>query len=246
MNDTFVRQSVINALAGIGFIAILGLGMLAAVYLARFVPTAVSGVASAIVSVSSVFFPSDEGNGIVIIPPTVPGGVSTTTTPGEIATSTGSTGAVSNPGTPGGEQTGTYLIGTTTVSTNPYGLPDLVPTIIATGIMTGTTTNSFVATSTPSTKDRIGIRFSVKNEGTNVSGVWRFSVVIPTDSAYVFESPIQQSLNPGERVEYTLGFDRARAGTNQKISIRADFSNLVNESNESNNSANTAVTIIAR
>lgn len=248
MNDIFVRQSVINALAGIGFIAVLGLGMLTAIYLARFVPQAVTGVATAVVSVTSVFFPAEENPGIVIIPtPENPGG----TTPVGVATSTTATSttpSVSTPVTPrpGTEQTGTYTIGTTTHTTSMYGLPDLVPTIIATGIMTGTTTNSFVATTTLTTSDRIGVRFSVKNEGTNASGVWRFSVVLPTDTAYVFESPMQESLNPGDRVEYTLGFDRPRAGTNQQITVRADFSNLVNESNEANNVVTKTIVIGTR
>ena len=88
MNDIFVRQSVINALAGIGFIAVLGLGMLTAIYLARFVPQAVTGVATAVVSVTSVFFPAEENPGIVIIPtPENPGG----TTPVGVATSTTAT-----------------------------------------------------------------------------------------------------------------------------------------------------------
>jgi subtilase family serine protease len=88
------------------------------------------------------------------------------------------------------------------------------------------------------------VQFIIKNTGTNATGSWRFSAVIPTETAYVYQSVPQQSLNPGESIEYTLGFDQAKAGANQTISINVNFDHSVAESDTTNNGASANITVL--
>lgn len=242
-----MRQATVHALAVVGFVAVLFGGMVAAVYAARFVPTMISGVTGAAVTLAGVFTPAgdadvvpgDDTDGSVVLPVDEVDDTATPTTP-----------VTPTPATPsrGTETTTTTQVGggTATPVSNPNGFIDLMPTLIDLGTMSGNTLDSFTATSTLENSKKIGIRFSVENKGTKASGEWRFTVTIPTTTAYTYESPVQQSLMPGERIEYALGFDRANAGTNQLIAITVDRENKVIEGNEGNNSASRSVTIFAR
>ena len=60
---------------------------------------------------------------------------------------------------------------------------------------------------------------------------------------YTYESQPQQSLNPGDSIDYTLGFDQADAGT-QTISITANYDHAVAESDSGNDSASAQITIL--
>jgi hypothetical protein len=87
-----------------------------------------------------------------------------------------------------------------------------------------------------------------------VSGVWRFSASIPTQSSYFFQSQPQQALAPGDSIDYVLGFDQANKGSGQMISVTANIKYVdpftgaitfpVAESNSNNNSASTVITIL--
>lgn len=132
---------------------------------------------------------------------------------------------------------------------NPNGLPDLVPVVLATGILQGgVEAKDFVATSTIASTDRVAVKFAVENKGDKTSGTnWNFTVVMPTQQTYIFESKPEhvQSLNPGERIEYVIGFDRPKVGSNLPISITVDSNNTLTESNENNNGAFAKVTVTA-
>jgi len=124
------------------------------------------------------------------------------------------------------------------------GLPDFIVTINEVGYLTTSTTDSFVASSTVPTGNRPAVKFTIKNVGTNTTGSWRFSASIPTQTAYIFQSQPQQSLSPGDSIDYTLGFDQANRGSNQTISITANFDHAVAESNSDNNSNSAKITIL--
>lgn len=247
------RVTVINALAVAGFVALMALGMWLAVYSTRYVPNIVGRMGAAAVYLGSVFTPSPEAS-LVVIPETP-----TTISFGEEASSTLSTSASSTaidvtlpraapkPVTPtaGTRTTNTYQIGGATTTTNvATGLPDLMVKINAIGYLATSSAESFVASSTVPTGKPTAIHFTIKNIGTNVTGPWRWSAFIPTQSAYTQESQPQQSLAPGDSIEYWLGFDYYSANKGlQTISVTANFDKTVKESNEDNNTASTKVTI---
>ncbi len=254
------RQATINGLAVVGFVALVVAGIWLAAYSTRFVPTIVNGVGGAAVYLGSVFNRADEPTLSV-----VPTASSTIIFFGE-ASSTVSTGA--SPATPelatpvpvtlapttaGEKTTSTYQLNGSRTTPVLSGLPDLVATINAVGYLTTTAADSFIASSTVPSGLRPAVNFTIKNIGTNATGPWCFSASIPTSSISLYESAPQQSLNPGDYIDYTLGFDQANRGVGQTISVTANIADTANaatcarvvtESNSNNNTASARITII--
>jgi hypothetical protein len=239
-----ISAKAVNALAIIGFVALVGGGISLAVFGARFVPTAVSGLSSAAVSLSSIFVPNDEAT-------TTPSGeenatstpseiAETTTTP-EVATTT--TPVATKPVTPRAGQE-TVDIGQLSTTGTPVlsGLPDLVTTITESGYFATTTLTELSATTTiPTSAAHIVIRFKIQNKGANVVPAgWAFTAILP---AGMRTYPNQQALLPGERIEYQLYFDRP-VGATQTVSVSADVNGFVGESKEDNNIASTTFKIL--
>lgn len=239
------RRVAINGLAAVGFIALLAGGMWLAVYSARYVPMAVNSLGAAAVTLSGVFVPASSA-GLLVVP------TSSTTIP------LGSSPAISSPVPPtlpeasatmpaaGNKTSAIYPIGATASTPTPVlsGLPDLVVSITNVGYLTSTSTGSFVASSTVPNGSVAAVQFTIKNVGAGATGAWRFSASIPTQTSYIFQSPPQQSLNPGESIDYTLGFDQANKGAGQTISITANFDHVVAESDSTNDSASAKITVI--
>ncbi|MFZ2500611.1 MAG: CARDB domain-containing protein [Minisyncoccia bacterium] len=247
------RQAATNGLAVVGFIALVLFGIWLAVYSTRFVPLVVGRVGSAAVYLSSVFVQTKPSLSVI---PTASSTMISFIPFGE-ATSTTSTNTVSTSTTPspkkktsapttaGSITNNTYPIaGTTTTVTAFSGLPDLIVKINAIGYLATTSANSFVASSTVPAGSRPAVSFTIKNIGTNTSGAWRFSAIIPTQTAYVYQSQPQQSLAPGDSIDYTLGFDQANKGVGQTISITANSDHTVAESDTTNNNASATITIL--
>ncbi|HUY62462.1 MAG TPA: CARDB domain-containing protein [Candidatus Paceibacterota bacterium] len=244
------RQAAVNSLAAVGFVALVAGGMWLAVYSARYVPTAIGNLGTAAVSLSSIFASRGAPAGLSVVP------AATTTLPFSSASSTmvstaepapvktASPAPSPTPAT-GKETTRTIQVGGATTPAL-YGLPDFTVTIDATGYLATTSATSFVATSTVPAGSRPAVKFTIKNIGTNATGPWRFSASIPTQTAYIYQSLPQQSLNPGDSIEYTLGFTEANSGANQTVSITANFDHAVAESNANNDSASAQLTILGR
>ncbi len=237
------RRAAVNGLAVVGFIMLVILGMALAVYAATYVPGAISRIGSAAVYLSSAFIAPTEETDLVVVPPaeTVPFGndVPVATTTQETATP-----AVSS-GTPA-PVAGTPVTRVVQVGTTPTplsGLSDLTVENVVTGYLTSSNTNSFVKSNTVPDGERGAVKFSVFNRGTNVSGRFEFEVELPTTKAYTYNSGNQQSLNPGERIEYVLGFDKTKDGDNRTITITVDPDKDIKESNESNNTRSVTVDI---
>ncbi len=239
-------RAAINGLAVVGFIALVAAGIWLAVYSTRFVPTVVNRIGSAAVYLGSIF---TSGNGPTLSVVSNPA-ASTTISFGPAdqgnASSNISTSAAAKPKptatTAGEKKDSAHQISETTNAL--YGLPDLSVTIIAIGYLATTSADSFVASSTVPSGSRPAVRFTIKNIGTNATGLWRFSASIPTSSNFIYQSVPQQNLNPGDYIEYTLGFDQAIAGSNKMISVTANFDKVVGESDSNNNSASTQLTIL--
>lgn len=239
------RPAGLMTLAVVGFVALVLVGMYLAVYSARFVPGAVSRIGAAAVALTSVFTPAPHA-GLAVIPPeastTIPFGQGD----GSSSLATSSTSApvkhVPVATRPGTETSATIPVGGTGVAAYS-GLPDLVVTINAVGYLSNTNTASFVAAAIVPHGSRPAVKFTIKNNGTNVAGPWRFSASIPTSTVFIYQSTQQQLLNPGDSIDYTLGFDQATIGANQTISISTNFDHAISESNTSNNNASASVTV---
>ncbi|CAN5720054.1 hypothetical protein BH11PAT2_BH11PAT2_08450 [soil metagenome] len=246
------RRAAINTLAVVGFIALIIIGIGLAIYSARYVPLAVSRIGTAAVSLSSVFRPAQTDPALQVVSlasTTLPienndatTTASTTVTFPEATTTPVKTTTGGTPGTTGGTHT---VVTTTTTTTRPapYGLADLTVLVTQVGYLNNGTTESFVpATSIPYGKTG-AVKFTVKNPGTNVTGPWLFRADVPTSPSFSFTSPVQQSLLPGDQIDYTLGFDRGLQGDNRVVTITVDSTNVVPESNEGNNVSSGAVTV---
>jgi hypothetical protein len=233
------KSAAVNALATVGFIALLILGITLAIYSARYVPMAVSKLAGfsnntnnsgslAVVTSSSTipFDGSGSDSGMVL--------TSSTTT------------AIPQPASPyTSPNPNTAAVAPATVAPTYHapGLPDLAVTILATGYLTTASTDSFVPASIIPPGARPAVRFSIANDGTAATGPWTFLAHIPSINNFTFNSPTEPSLNPGDHTVFTLGFNEAIPGQAQTISVIADPNDYIVESNETNNSAAAAVTI---
>ncbi len=243
------RSALVTTLAIIGFIAIVGGALWLAISSTRLVPGIAGGLGNAAVYLGSVFTPSsNNGNsGITVVPPptastTFPFGTSTplvataatstaTTTAQATTTPARHTGTIG-----GGTSSGTYQVGGA-VAPRYYGTGDLMVAITEKGYLTTDSTDAFVASTSVPAGGRPAVKFTINNVGTNWTGTWRFSATIPTRSAQNFESDPQQSLAPGESIDYTLGFDNALRGDDETITITANSSHTANDIHTSNDSA---------
>ncbi len=244
--NTSTRQAATNGLAVVGFIALVALGIWLAVYSARYIPIAADQLGAAAVSLSQIFTPAVKPTLTVI--PTASTTISfnnSTSTPESTPTIAPKKQTPAAPKTVGDRASGTYpMSGTTTATASLFGFPDLVINIKDVGYLATTSAESFVASSTVPVGSRPAVTFTIKNVGTNATGAWRFSASIPANTAYIYQSQLQPPLNPGDSIDYTLGFDQANKGADKMISITANFDRAVTESNPDNNSASTKITIL--
>lgn len=117
-----------------------------------------------------------------------------------------------------------------------YGKPDLAVKISETGVI-DKITNIFTATTSLRSIDRIAVRFSVENLGTKETGSWYFNAVLPTYPSHIYSANSQTSLLPGDRIEFTLGFDSVEKKDGNVVVINVDPANSIFEASEENNIA---------
>ncbi len=244
---TTTRQAVIHGLAAVGFLALVVSGIWLAVYSTRFVPVAADRIGAAAVYLGSVFSSANDPALLVVSTSTTPTASTTISFGAGAATSTDTATTPSTPNsvvpTVGGKTDGTYKIEGPATSA-VYGLSDLVVNVSTVGYLATASTDSFVASATVPAGSRPAVKFTIKNIGTNWTGTWRFSASIPTRTTYLFQSAPQQSLAPGDSIDYTLGFDRANSGSNQPVLITVNFDSAANESNSANNTASANLTVL--
>ncbi|KND51674.1 MAG: hypothetical protein ABA06_00240 [Parcubacteria bacterium C7867-001] len=242
------RRAMVNGLAVVGFVALIFAGMTLAIYSARYIPQAVTRLATASVYFSSVFSPAST-NELTVVPSKDDEGSSVVATSTDTTPTTPSTGGTPAAVTPsaGPRTTGTYVVGGGTAVPQQgtlYGLSDLSVNIVAVGYLANQTdTTSFVASKTVPDGKRGAVRFTVTNVGTNTTGGWDFDATLPTSPSYTFSSPTQAALLPGEHIDFTLGFDRGRTGT-RTIDISIDPDKKIVETSENNNSGSIAIEIL--
>lgn len=225
------RQTAINGLAIVGFVALVFGGIMLAIYGAKFVPETISRLSSAVYLSSDEETPTEPEAPIEeepadepIVspnPPTAPEEPETAAPP-----STGGPLIVQQPRY-------YYTYGTPRL----YGLPDLRVSITEVGYLRTSSTSSFREDNEVPDGKRAAFKFVVRNVGTNASGQWRFRAELPTKDSDddEFVSPYQEGLMPGASKTFTLGFDNPDPGNNRSIEIEVDENNRVAESNERNN-----------
>lgn len=125
-------------------------------------------------------------------------------------------------------------------ASDPQGVIDLEPRILEVGFV-DKATNVFTASSSPSANLRIAVRFEVVNKGTKASGSWSFNAVLPTMPLYIYSGDAQQSLLPGERIEFVIGFDSIERKKDGEFTVNIDPTSRVVESNETNNIVKTLI-----
>ncbi len=244
------RRAAVNALATVGFIALLLLGITLAIYAARYIPETASKLTTSLnfgtssttpptLTVVSATSTNAEPTSFTITSGNPTGGTYQTTAlmPSTQPSRSASQAAPAYSGT--SHTPSTHQVATL------HGLPDLSVTILATGYLAGDSTDSFVPASIIPPGARPAVKFSIANNGTNTTGPWNFLAEISTINHYVFNSPIEQSMAPGDHIVFTMGFNQAVPGPAQVITVVADPNNLIQESNEGNNSASAAVAVTA-
>ncbi|MDB5195412.1 MAG: hypothetical protein JWO84_596 [Parcubacteria group bacterium] len=256
-NQQQTKRAAVGGLAVVGFIALILIGIATAIYAASFLPKAFSRLSTANVFLSSASTPNDTNTLQPVNNPSVVVGTSsaptsiplspapTTTVPPAYTAPTPTTPAYTAPATPTyvapkpAQVVPTYTV--VQVPQNYYGLPDLVTTITSVGYLrnSGDTTSFVAATAVPNGYQG-AVRFVVANRGTGVSNSWTFSANLPSASNSNYTSSYQRSLNPGDSIVFTLGFDGTSNG-NGTIRITADANNNVQESNENNNTDSASI-----
>ncbi|MEA2701899.1 MAG: hypothetical protein QOE22_608 [Candidatus Parcubacteria bacterium] len=243
------RQAALSALAIVGFIVLILIGIGLAIYAARFVPVALNRLGTGAVSFSSVFTPAEEApepEAVVVVTetsvPFEPVATSTetsvvTVTPTYTAAPAATTRTVTY------TQPSTVTVPVTVPPQAPYGRADLTVEITAVGYCTSDRVSSFRRGNEVPDGENGGIQFQVRNAGTNTSGQWDFEYDLPTSPALSRTVSNQRSLGAGDRVDYTLCFTEPRSGNNRTARITVDSGRDVGESNENNNSDSAQVDI---
>ncbi|MDP2665832.1 MAG: hypothetical protein Q8P23_04375 [bacterium] len=224
------RRMVVNTLAIVGFVALIGVSMWLAVYSTRYVPGVVGRLGSAAVYLGSVFTPSPEPTLSVIPAPTAS---STIISFGE-ASSTISTNVSS--ATP---KITPKVVATPAPAPTPlYGSPDLLVNVNAIGYLAiDGQFDSFVPSATVPTNKQPAVKFTVRNIGTNISGTWQIS----TDPKLAFSQEEQLSLFPNRQRDLIIYLDRTNKSS-QPLTITV-ISNFVSERDTANNSISLTFTL---
>ncbi|HYF10544.1 MAG TPA: hypothetical protein VD967_02980 [Candidatus Paceibacterota bacterium] len=120
-----------------------------------------------------------------------------------------------------------------------WGQADLRPVILDMGILD--TNRNIISTRYMSRTSKAAIRFAVENIGTKTSHPWVFNAVLPTSPRFTYLPEFQPPLRPGERIEYTLSFDRVVNDENS-IVITVDPAGTLAEATKANNQASVTFT----
>lgn len=189
-----------------------------------------SGTSTIEVPVTVVFMPSatsstERPQGTATV--RVAAGTGTVTTPVKTGTNGSTSGTTS--GTPS----------THTGSTQPTGPADISVRIIASGVIDAY--GNFVQRAPMNPNEISAVKFDIGNNGGRATGNWYFTVQLPTNPAYTYQSPMQASLAPQGHIENILRF-RPVAMNGGTVSVWVDPQNMVSESNEGNNSASLWIT----
>ncbi|MEK7602457.1 MAG: CARDB domain-containing protein [Patescibacteria group bacterium] len=230
------KKGPMNGLAVVGFVALIIIGILTAIYAASFIPKALSRFSSANVYLSNLS--ATDGTDTTATTPTTPT-VATTPEPTVPVSPTQAAPAAPVVTTPT-YVTPVYTAPTPTVVRVPApqtyysGLPDLSVTITDVGYLRTNSIDSFVSANSVPRGYQGAVRYTVRNEGTNVSGNYRVEIRVSTNGGNDTDSVSGSNLVPNRSVTGTGVFDANSSGT-ATIRITVDARDDVDESRENNN-----------
>jgi|GEM_PF-1479964 len=237
---TPARGAAMGTLAVVGFIVLILIGIVLAIWAARYIPLAFSGATN-----------STTGNSLTTVPSTT---LSFDTSSTVTSTTTATTTDYTVPAAPTQTaQVGAtqyqptqyqtmaypyYVPGSTQVQVpvSNYGLSNLTVKITDVGYFDRD--NHFVSDNSMNSDDELVVKILVTNTGTNSTGSWNFHAVIPTDNDKSFDfDQDEPSLAPGATLPLTLDLTRGKlaTGNNQQVKVTVDANHEVNESNENDN-----------
>lgn len=121
---------------------------------------------------------------------------------------------------------------TTVVNTSVVGPTDMSINLVQVNAIEAGTFNVKNLTNV-SVNDKVYIRFRVANLGTNKSGTWQLTGLLPTlvASDRAFVSKIEPSLNPGESHEMTMMFDSFDSSKNEIVITIENTNDTVSANN---------------
>jgi hypothetical protein len=247
------RNAVANTFIVVGFLLLIFLGIAIAIYSSRYVPMAVNTFSS---NNAITGLPAGNQNSLAVEPgQSIPfNNEQTATSTTMTTTSFPTTGPAYETlpngyqPTPAADQTANgqpaSAEGAYSAAAHSYGLPDLAVNIVAVGYLANASNASFVATPVVPVGARAAVQFTIGNLGAAPTGPWAFNAEIPTDNGYLYQSPIEASMNPGDHVLFTLAFDQVPEGSAEMINIIADPNNYIQEITKSNNEAQASVAVV--
>jgi hypothetical protein len=124
---------------------------------------------------------------------------------------------------------------TTPTTPRPPGKPDLSVRIVAVGVI-NPVTGAFENRYPVGPEEIAAVQFDIANNGSASTGNYYFSVNLPMQGGYLYQSPIQANLTPGSHVLNTLRFKPLMAGGGT-VTVSVDTTYAIGESNEGNNAA---------
>ena len=228
---TFFRVVIIGAI--ILILVFLSIGIV------RIVPKVVSSLASATVSITSLFngsastTPATTTNTGFVIVNNNPASTTVATT-----TKT-NTSAYTNTNTNTNTNNNYYP---TTYTNN--GIPDLAVTIISKGVINPANGN-YVETNNFTTSDTVVIKFRIGNVGTAPSGTFNLSVSMPAsnNSDQLRQITNVASIPAGGIIEAQAVFANPKIGTGLPVAITVDPSSLTRDTNRANNIASVGLNV---
>ncbi len=246
--ESSARAAAVNALAVVGFLALVFIGIMLAIYAARYVPLAVTRLGSAA-------YLAGHDEGLAMVPDTtLPFPVATTTNATSTAPAATTTAANSVKAAAAAQPiVGYHTVTSATptpgatrieVPTTYTGLPNLIVSITAVGYLDDN--DNFVADRSLSSSDTLVVKILVTNSGTNKTGPWSIHTVIPAASDATYEHDEDEpSLEPHAVLPLTLTMTRGsiHKGSDEEISVTVDSDNDVAESNENDNDASATIDV---
>ncbi len=254
---TFLRVLIIGAILLI--LVLLSIGIV------RLVPKALSSLASATVSINSLFGGSGSnatsttnntvvpnGNGFIVVGPngTTTGNVSTNTN-----NSTSSVLDILKPnfgkyplnnyvptsGTPGLPNTTSGSNATAAQTCAANGAPNLAVSVIGKGVISN---GQYIETNNFKSNDMVSIKFKVENRGTCPTGKWSLSTSLPSQNATDRQRNVTNvnALPAGAAVTGQANFDNPQPGNVTATFVVTDGSGRDTSSADNTATANLAVT----
>ncbi|MEI8062177.1 MAG: CARDB domain-containing protein [bacterium] len=248
---TFFRVVIVGAI--ILVLVFLSIGIV------KIVPKVVSSLASATVSITSLFdgnatsTKANTSGGFVVV-----GNNATSTSSTHTATTT-SNGSTQN--TNQNTNTSTSNTSVTTSTNNSHsggssynngyttnytnGTPDVAVMILSKGVI-NPSNGAYVDTNNFTTSDTVVIKFKIENRGTAPTGTFNISVTMPASNSADQLRQITNvgSIPAGAAIEAQAVFTNPQIGNNLPVTITVDPSGLTRDSNRTNNVASIGLNVV--